>query len=470
MQAAWALYLAQLWGVRTDGAAVEKMSAVLTEELEKLQSALKQKVDDSPSGVPLIREEGTRDMKAIKALVEAAFAAKGEPVPQTDGGATSTSKDTLVRTGDPRLKKVSEAVHTQKLLTTYVPMLKLGTQRPINCSYNPILETFRTSCAKPNLQQLPRKGDARGCFIPRPGHVYIGSDYDTAELRSLAQVLLDLFGRSAMADALRADKDLHLDLAATFLNTSYEFAVERHAAGDKEFDEARQFSKISNFGLPGGMSAPTLQDYARSSHEKDIPLEVCYQIHADYRHQFPEMLQYFEYCSRLAGDSRAPRITFLRSGMVRGQVKYTAVCNGFFQHLTAMGAKAALYDVSKECYVGTTPEGKPSPLFGSRPVLFLHDEILIETPYHPERASLAADRLALVMKTAMERWITDVPVKCSSVMMRRWLKGAKALRVDGLLVPTRPVDVVGTDGSKKTTWVADVEAPPGAGAGAEKAA
>jgi hypothetical protein len=38
--------------------------------------------------------------------------------------------------------------------------------------------------------------------------VFAFCDYDTLELRSLAHVLIELFGHSAMAEALREGKDL----------------------------------------------------------------------------------------------------------------------------------------------------------------------------------------------------------------------------------------------------------------------
>jgi hypothetical protein len=55
------------------------------------------------------------------------------------------------------------------------------------------------------------------------------------------------------------------------------------------------------------------------------------------------------------------------------------------------------------------------------------------------------------MQAAMEKWVTDVPIKCTPVLTRRLYKGAKAVFVDGILVPSKPVKADG-----KTKWVADL--------------
>jgi hypothetical protein len=133
-------------------------------------------------------------------------------------------------------------------------------------------------------------------------------------------------------------------------------------------------------------------------------------------------------------------------------VPYTAVCNGFFQHLAAMGAKAALYAVVKECYLDTS-----SPLYGCRPWLFAHDEIGLEIPYYDIGRKTAADaamrRLSEIMVEVMSKWVPDVPVKAEGVLCRRWYKGAEPAFDGDVLVPSKPVyDPV----KDKTIWVADM--------------
>ena len=132
------------------------------------------------------------------------------------------------------------------------------------------------------------------------------------------------------------------------------------------------------------------------------------------------------------------------TGMVRGGCGYADGANFLFQHLTAIGAKQALWDLTKECYVDHA-----SPIFGARPVIDMHDEIIGEID--ERRSSTGAMRWGAVMKTAMEKWIKRVPVKCTPVLSRRLYKGVKPVYVDGLLVPSKPVREGG-----KTKWVADL--------------
>lgn len=454
-RAAWALHLMSVWGLRTDGAAVIKLKTELEKDFEEAMVLLR-----TTDLIKQTKKKGvvkdTKSMAPIKARVEAAYAARGEEHPRTDPskthpqGQTSTSKKTLLGTGDPDLKLLAEAGATEKLLTTYVPVLESGTCAPICPRYNAILETGRTSCSKPNIQNPPRKGGVRECFIPRPGWVYVFSDYDTLELRSLAQVCLDILGYSSMAEALRRGEDLHLALAAEMLGISMEEAQVRFNAGDAEIKEYRQQAKPANFGFPGGMAAESFREYAEAYNIK-LSSEQAESLKDTWYRKWSEMRNYFKVIEQLA-DSEEP-VQQLRSGRIRGGASYCAIANGFFQGLAADLAKDAMYRVSYECYVDTN-----SPLYGCRPVLFLHDEIGLEVPYDrfgTERSSAAAARLAQIMIEAGAYWIPDVPVTCKPVMCRRWYKGAEAIKMNGHLVPSKPVTSE-VDGKKRTTWVADL--------------
>jgi len=299
-----------------------------------------------------------------------------------------------------------------------------------------------------NCQNPPREGGFRACFVPRRGWVFVFCDYATLEMRSLAQVCLDAFGFSALADALNAGKDPHTIFAAYLLGIEYEEALARLEAGDDEATQARSACKVANFGFPGGMGAEAFVDFAWSSYHVLVSIEKAQELHGAFRRLWPETEKYFSYCSSLVGvNGEAEYIEFPRSGLVRGKVRYTAICNGFFQELAARGAKEALYEVTKECYLD-----RSSPLFGCRPVFFLHDEIGMEVPYDdPERASRAADRLSEIMCEVMSRWIPDIRILAEPVMTRRWHKGSKPVKVDGVLVPCKPVHLDG-----KTKWVIDV--------------
>jgi hypothetical protein len=460
-QAAWGLHLMSLWGVRTEGAAVEKLKTQIFADY-KVQAQICTE-HGFMRGASDKGKTGSKNLKKIRAAIEKWYQDHPDKdMKITPKGAIATSREQLMTTDHPGLRAVAEATKVGKLKTTYIPALERGTVVPITASYNTILETFRTSCSGGmkidgvpvgiNLQNLPRGDAVRDCFVARFGFVFIFCDFDTLEMRTLAQVCIDLFGFSVIAESIKAGRDLHVDLAAEMLGMTYDQAWALHIAGDPKMAEARQGCKIGNYGFAGGMGWRTFIAYAKGFGVTITP-ELAQRLHKNFRKKWREMVDYFNYCSFLCkeGDNhgRAKQIEFVRSGMMRGDVGYTATCNGFFQHLAAMGAKEAVYRVSKECYVDAG-----SPLHGTRPWLFAHDEIGAETPIGaigPRGAHEAAMRLQQVMKEAMEYWCPDVDIGATVTMARRWYKGAKPVYKNGLLVPCKPVKK-----GKKTVWVEDV--------------
>lgn len=207
--------------------------------------------------------------------------------------------------------------------------------------------------------------------------------------------------------------------------------------------------KIGNYGFAGGMAATTFVAYAKGFGVVVSP-KLARQLHAAFRSKWAEMNDYFAFISSLVGDgNRIKTVTFPKSNLMRGDVTYTAAANGFFQHRAAMGAKAALYQVVRECYL----KELNSPLYGCRPWLFAHDEIGLECPYIGARASAAALRLQEVMITVVhDKWCPDVPIGATACMTRRWYKGAKSVFVDAsgnvckpdapgaFMVPSKPED------------------------------
>lgn len=438
-RAAWALHLITAWGMITDKDAVDALEIELLTEAAKHVEELKQ--------LGLIKPKGGRLMKAIKARVEAAFAAQGLEVPKTDKGNIKTDEDTLKEANDPQLITLLEHTKITKLLDTFVrPVLRKGTHCSIHANYDVLKATGRTSSYGTgkgkgkeghNVQQLPRKGGIRECFIPRPGYVFVDCDYSTIELAALAQVTYSWFGYSAMRDYLIKGYDLHLVMAAGLVGQTYEQMKEAYDNDDPHAIEMRQLAKVPNFGFPGGMGPETLVLFAHANYGLDIELPTAYKLREVWRQTFPEMTNYFAYFSQ-ATDNPNHEFTLIQpiSGRVRGGARYTSGANSCFQGPAADGAKEALFRLSYECYID-----KDSALYGSRVVAFVHDECLAEVPDIPgtPHASHAADRLSQVMVDGMSDYLPDVPITAEPAMMRRWYKGAKPVRNEqGWLIPWEP--------------------------------
>ncbi len=229
VRAALWLHLCSVWGIRTDPARVEALAGVLETERDALHAVL------ITHG--LVRPDGTRDMKAVKARVKKAY--PDNTAPRTPTGAPKTDADTCNQSGDDVLREYGRLGEINSKLNNYVPLLRTGT---VHARYG-LAETGRTTCS-PNVQNLPRTGGVRECFAPRRGYVFAGADYDGLELRTVAQACLVLVGHSKLAEALNAGLDPHLALAASILGISYADAKARRKAGDKNLDNARQAAKV----------------------------------------------------------------------------------------------------------------------------------------------------------------------------------------------------------------------------------
>jgi DNA polymerase I len=419
VRAAFALHLMGCWGVRTDPIASIKLEKRLRKEEKEILEKLE--------GTGFIRPNGTKDTKAIRAAVEAAY--NGEP-PLTEKGSVSTSRETLTESGDQSLANLAELGTVAKEITAFVPVVKAGVEFPINPRWNVLVNSGRTSCRGPNLQQLPKRPGVRECFVPRPGNVFFGADYSVNELRTLAQCLFWEFGESKMRDALLRGQELHLTTAAAILEISYEEALSRFAKGDKEVKGARTLSKVENFGLPGGLSPKTFVLYAKGF-GVTITEAQARTLKAEWLDAYPEMRWYFQ--ARGDETSAGPyTVEQPWSGRFRAGVGYCDGLNTRFQGLAADGAKQAMWEIAREMYA--VPD---SPLFGTRMVAFIHDEFLCEGP--EDKASAAAYRLADLMVKGMDKVAPDVPHIAEPYLSRRWYKDAEGVCMeDGTLIPWEP--------------------------------
>jgi DNA polymerase I-like protein with 3'-5' exonuclease and polymerase domains len=258
-----------------------------------------------------------------------------------------------------------------------------------------------------------------------------------------------------MAESLNDGKDLHTAFAASMLGCTYSDMLAKVKAGDKAAKAYRQAAKPCNFGFPGGMGVATFVLTNRKAGirfckilegasecgthnvtewrgKSTVPLcarclDLAEDLKSGWFKQWPEMRQYFSRISH-AVDTQGALRQFV-SNRIRGGLDFCNGANTLFQGLAADGAKHALTRVSSDCYTDTS-----SPLWGTRPVVFVHDEIFAETPI--QGASKAAKKLAEIMISCMEEYVPDVAIDAKPALMRRWLKNAEpCYDVLGDLVP-----------------------------------
>jgi hypothetical protein len=220
----------------------------------------------------------------------------------------STSQDIWAEHAhlDPFLAKWLAVKNLSKLCQFFAGL----TEPCIRPRYRPLIRTGRTACSGPNLQQVPADGDFRNAFIPSPGHLLLRIDYSAIELRTLAAVCLHRYGKSVLADVIKQGVDPHAYTAALILGLSpKEFGrwknddgiMERQLVnGEQEivthaqmFKKMRQAAKAINFGVPGGLGASRLVDYARNTFGASMTLEEAETFRDKLINEiYPELSQY----------------------------------------------------------------------------------------------------------------------------------------------------------------------------------
>jgi hypothetical protein len=461
-RAAWALHLTQTWGLRTHGPSVERLERETRTALAAIEDGLVE------SG--LVRKDGTRDTRKAMARMVAVCRAAGKPIRLTESGekkfkeykaeveevadtvegvtltdavydriaakgGIALDSDACEECADDLLEDYAERTSLQAMLNKDCSYLKAGTVYPVHTSYG-MAASCRSTSSKPNVQNPKRSGDVhrdgkikytlpdvRECWMPRDGMIFAQADFDQLELRTLAQACVTLFGESVLADMLNSGKDPHTAFACSILNISYEEGARRKKdKSDKEFDNARQLGKVFNFGSPGGLGAEKLCKFGRKTYQVYITPERAKELKQVWLDQFPEMRRYFAYVNeRIDKDTGEGIIQQLFSNRWRGGCHYTAACNGIFQSLGADAAKRALYLVVRACYA--EPD---SVLYGSRPVLYVHDEIVMEVK-NDEFAHDKAVEMARLMIAGANEFLPDVPAQTEPILATRWSKQMKAI-------------------------------------------
>ena len=309
--------------------------------------------------------------------------------------------------------------------------------------------TGRTSSSEPNLQNLPRSGSVRNVIRASKGHILGLCDYSNAEMRTLSQIHLDEGRDSILAKRYKDDPnfDPHLFVSAQFCGVTYEQAMEYYADKKhplyKNLKEKRNLAKVLNFGLAGGLGVGSFISYAKGygfKGENILTMREVDQSIGAWKKVYTEMQDYFDQRKRTklqdhehiptdapwdSGPFR-PVFRYPRSNRFRFCDGFTNGCNSPFQGMASDGAKNALILVFEECMFS-----KLSPLFGSRIVCFIHDEIIIEIPvndldaeHYTQQGKDAVDRLSQLMKQGMEIMTPDIQAVCETTLSYRWDKEA----------------------------------------------
>jgi hypothetical protein len=266
--------------------------------------------------------------------------------------------------------------------------------------------------------------DIRGCFVPRDGCVFVGADYSALELATLAQVLRNARGElTELGKAINRELDLHCVVGATLMGVPYERFVELYEAGDSEAKRLRDVSKVINYSAPVGAYTKTIKEQGEKQGVYQ-PMSVWKKAHDAWKEAFPEMVWYQEsyipsfqrsyhgpYWVEQHGPDRATQ-----NWRLRMCDKRTEAANTPFQGLAGDGAKYAGWLLMEGCRFE-----QDCVLYGSKPVLFVHDEYVLECP--ADKAEACGEELSRRMVQGMKKFVPDILIEADyDIYEDRWAK------------------------------------------------
>jgi len=325
---------------------------------------------------------------------------------KTSSGKPSTDIFELSKIKDshPIIPLIIDYRQLEKLKTTFLEPLPQfineKTQRVHTIWKQTGTATGRLSSEKPNLQNIPSKGEwgerIRKAFEAAPGFSFLSLDYSQIELRLAAHLSLD----SKMIAAFKENKDIHT-LTASYINNIEE---------KKVTPEMRKLAKILNFGIIYGMGAKTLSETA------GISLKEAKKFKEEYFHDFSGLKNYLEqfleqakrlgYAETIFGRKRfLPLIGSL--GQIGRQEERIAI-NMPIQGLAADIIKLSMIKISD--FIKSKNLGDEVKL-----ILQIHDELILEVK------SAIIKEIAPQLKEIMEH-VTDleVPLQVEITIGKNW--------------------------------------------------
>lgn len=438
-----------------------------------------------PEGTP-----GSRNTAVIQKHFERVYKQIGEIPELTPAGKLKADAEIREHLAnyDPTVATYHRRQELSKLSDQMVPMLKSG--ETIHAAYDSIKETGRTSAydggknrdgsrmfASVNIQQIPNdiKGlDARRCFKPGDGRVFIDVDFTALELACVAHVTYGLFGRSVHRELYNAGVDLHGYLGAQLAlkddGTGHalvrDFQAEVRSAGvgsnplatyelfralkqhdEKEvqefFKHFRGFAKPVGLGFPGGLGPATFVNFARATYGVTTTEEQATAFRTFWRETYPEMVDFFNGVNGAVDDRNidlegSTLYTYTSPmGMVRRGATFCAAANGW--SMQTPGAEAAMTGsimVTRAC----VDPSQESVLYGCRPVAFIHDQVLVETTTDRDLWAAQCDEVARLMRAGAEMVLDSVKMRTDDAMLTSvWSKLAQpTFSEKGQMIPWTP--------------------------------
>jgi len=312
-----------------------------------------------------------------------------------------------------------------KLRSTYVealPSLIADDARVHTTFHQAVAATGRLSSSDPNLQNIPIRTSLgrriRGAFVAgSTDTVLVAADYSQIELRIIAHVS----GDEHLKDAFARQADIHRETAARVLHKD---------PADVTSDE-RSMAKMVNFGLAYGMSDFGLSSRAGISRQEAQEFInsyfAAYSGISYYMLHIKETARRQGFVSTLLGRKRQIPELHAANPSLRGAGERMAI-NMPIQGTAADIVKIAMIRLDERL----AADG-----FRARPLLQVHDELLLEVPRDE------VDRLVPVLREVMEGALPlDVPLTVDVKVGTSWESMTPVSRRDAALAEAdeAPID------------------------------
>lgn len=342
--------------------------AVDRAELESLNAAL---VTECAALTAQIKEDAGQDFNVNSTLQlrEILFDKLGlTPQKKTKTGYSTDAASLEKLLGQhPIIEHLLRYREVEKLRSTYGEGLlaEVAPDGRIHATFNQtVARTGRLSSDAPNLHNIPVRTEGgrafRRAFVPGPGYELLVADYNQIELRCIAHLAED----PGLIAAFESGSDIHNETAARIFSVP----------NDEVTTEQRSKAKMVSYGLAYGMEAYGL------GQRLAIPTEEAADILDAYFVAFPSVKSYMEatvaearergYTETLFGRRR--QIPELSSSNFRiRQAGERQAMNAGIQGLAADIFKVALVALDRAL---------EERAFGSRLILQVHDEVVLEVP------------------------------------------------------------------------------------------
>ncbi len=254
--------------------------------------------------------------------------------------------------------------------------------------------TGRMSAEQPNLLGLPRDKSIRSCITASPGKKLIVGDYNTIELR----VLADQTGDEQLTKVFHTGGDPHRHTASLVINV----------AEDQVSEEQRRRAKAPNFGVAFGMGKDKLISYARKSYGVELTPDEAEKFKQTFLENYSGVAAW----QKKIGDEM-PAVLRTKSGR--------ACC--FFDPDEEYNARLAFSiqgtaaDGMKQAMVLLYPHLKK---LGAKIILAVHDELLVEAP--EEHAAAVKELMREHMIAGMQKYVPTVPIVVEPEVRSTWGK------------------------------------------------